>query len=273
MTGRSDGSHVGTRIAAALPRMVIVLAACLLASATIGFAAEVRVKPQRHQAAPTKPHVLVVPDVRHQVFVFAKGMLEDDGFAWRVTGSVHGYAPNRVISQSPAAGTRVVDTGAPRIDLELERDTSYAEHGSPEDRSPYSGTAVRQIRRAMPKAAAAKANALKTKHIEVRAGRPPAFVVSGAPGEPAGGPSLPARSRRLAAWIGRHPSPTNAHVRHWLNENVWIVTGARFGWWGGAKALSILVKTDRRAEHLWGLGSQNRRLAEQTLRSVRAKSR
>jgi len=259
---------VDTRIAATLPRTIVVLAGCLLASATIGLAAEVRVKPQRHKAAPTKRHVLVVPDVRHQVFVFAKGMLQDDGFSWRVTGSVHGYAPNRVISQSPPAGTRVVDTGAPQIVLELERDNSYAERGTPENRSPYAATAIRHIRRAT-----AKGASLKTKHAKVRTGRRPAFAVPGAPSEPAGAPSLPARSQRLAAWIRKHPSPTNAHVRHWLSEHAWIVTGARFGWWGGARALSTLVSVDRRAEQLWGVGSRNRRLAEQTLRSVRVRSR
>ena len=163
----SDGRPVGTRITAALPRIVVVLAGCLLASATIGFAAEVRVKPQRHHAAAAKRHVLVVPDVRQQVFVFAKGMLEDDGFGWKVEGSVHGFAPNRVVSQSPAPGTRVVDTGSPKITLGLERDTSYAQEGSPEDRSPYTATKITRVVRVT-----AKAHKVSTRHVKARpAGR------------------------------------------------------------------------------------------------------
>ena len=53
--------------------------------------------------------------------MFAKGILEDSGFAWRVVGSVRGYSSNRVITQSPAAGTRVVDTGAPTVIVGLVR--------------------------------------------------------------------------------------------------------------------------------------------------------
>jgi PASTA domain len=264
----SDGRPVGTRIAAALPRIVVVLAGCLLASATIGFAAEVRVKPQRHHTAAAKRHVLVVPDVRRQVFVFAKGMLEDDGFGWKVEGSVHGFAPNRVVSQSPAPGTRVVDTGSPMITLSLERDTSYAQEGSPEDRSPYTATKITRVLRVK-----AKAHKVSTRHVKARpAGRTPAFVVSGAPSEPTGTPSLPTHARRLAVWIKRHPSASDAHVRHWLSEHAWITTGARFGWWGGAQALKTLIRVDRQAEHLWGLGVSNRKVAEQTLRFVRAHS-
>src|SRR5436853_594929 len=69
----------------------------------------------------TAPAVKVVPDVRRQAFVFAKVTLGDSGFAWRVTGAVQGYASNTVASQSPAPGTRVLDTGAPRIELHLAR--------------------------------------------------------------------------------------------------------------------------------------------------------
>jgi hypothetical protein len=91
-------------------------------------------------AAPTPP--LVVPDVRNQAFVFAKGSLEDAGFAWRVVGSVHGYAANTVASQSPAAGTRVLDTGAPLITVTLTRNASYPQTGQAADASPYRGTVL-----------------------------------------------------------------------------------------------------------------------------------
>ena len=68
--------------------------------------------------------MLVVPDVRRQVFVFAKGTLEDSGLGWQVKGSVRGFAANQVVSQSPKPGTRVVDTGAPKITLELSRSSA-----------------------------------------------------------------------------------------------------------------------------------------------------
>src|SRR4029453_17247158 len=157
---------------------------------------------------------------------------EDDGFGWKVEGSVHGFAPNRVVSQSPAPGTRVVDTGSPMITLSLERDTRYAQEGSPEDRSPHTATKITRVLRVK-----AKAHKASTRHVKARpAGRDPAFVVSGAPSEPTGTPSLSTHARRLAAWIKRHPSASDAHVRHYLSEHAWITTGARFGWSGGAQA-------------------------------------
>jgi hypothetical protein len=119
----------------------------------------------------------------------------------------------------------------------------------------------------------AKAHKASTRHVKARpAGREPAFVVSGAPSEPTGTPSLSTHARRLAAWIKRHPSASDAHVRHYLSEHAWITTGARFGWSGGAQALKTLIRVDRQAEHLWGLGASNRKVAEQTLRFVRAHS-
>ena len=266
MTQLSDSQAVGNRIAAALPQVVLVLAGCLLAFATIGFAAEVHVKPQHHRAAQTKKHVLVVPDVHNQVFVFAKGMLEDSGFGWKVDGSVHGFAANRVVSQSPAPGTRVLDTGSPAITVELAHNSSYAERGAPEDLSPYGHTRIARIHHAT--------RAKVTKHAAAhRTGRMAAFTVPGAPSEPAGEPSLPTQAHRLAAWINHHPKATNAHIHHWLSAHAWIVTGAGFGWYGGSKALKTLIRADRRAEHLWGVGSANRKSAEQTLRVVSAKSR
>ncbi len=48
--------------------------------------------------------MLIVPDVRGQAFVFAKGMIQDAGFAWHVTGSVGGYAVNTVATQRPCRG-------------------------------------------------------------------------------------------------------------------------------------------------------------------------
>jgi hypothetical protein len=57
---------------------------------------------------------------------------------------VHGYAANVVVSQSPAAGTLVVDTGAPLVTLTLKRNDSYPQSGEAADTSPYAATAVQQ---------------------------------------------------------------------------------------------------------------------------------
>ena len=50
---------------------------------------------------PRQPQVLIVPEVRGQAFVFAKGMIQDAGFAWHVTGAVDGYAVDTVATQTP----------------------------------------------------------------------------------------------------------------------------------------------------------------------------
>src|SRR5205814_478069 len=81
-----------------------------------------------------------VPSVTGQAFVFAKGTLEDAGFSWRVLGSVLGYAANLVVSQSPTAGTRVRDHGAPLITLSLKRNPAYPQAGQAEPVSPYQGS-------------------------------------------------------------------------------------------------------------------------------------
>lgn len=86
------------------------------------------------------PGILIVPDVRNLPYVFAKGTLEDAGFAWRVEGSVEAYAVNLVAKQSVEPGTKVVDTGAPTIVLTLKRNPDYEEVGLPDDSSPYPGT-------------------------------------------------------------------------------------------------------------------------------------
>ena len=89
------------------------------------------------------PIILVVPDVRHEAFVFAKEQLQDAGFAWKVVGSVDGYAANTVVTQSPSPGTKLIDTGAPLITVTLERNKQYRPTGEPENVSPYSPTAMR----------------------------------------------------------------------------------------------------------------------------------
>ena len=86
---------------------------------------------------------LVVPDIRREAFVFAKGQLQDAGFAWKVLGGAPGYPANIVVTQSPAPGTRLIDTGAPLIRVTLARNKQSGPKGEPEDTSPYAATAVR----------------------------------------------------------------------------------------------------------------------------------
>jgi hypothetical protein len=144
MGKRSDARAVSRRILT-LPRLTAVAAAALLVSATISLAADkpATLKPATHVSAPRK--VMTVPDVRHQPFVFASGMLEDTGFGWKVRGGVGGYPANVVVSQSPKPGTHVIDTGAPTIILVLERGHG-AELGEPQNRSPYGASLIRRAK-------------------------------------------------------------------------------------------------------------------------------
>jgi hypothetical protein len=62
-------------------------------------------------------------------------------------------------------------------------------------------------------------------------------------------------------------------VSFWLYQHSWIVTGARFGWSGGAGALEILVRVDRGLQRRWGFGGKSARVARAALAEVRRKSR
>jgi hypothetical protein len=143
----SDAGAVSGRILT-LPRVIAVATAVLLVSATISLAADkpaTMMKPASHAKAPRQ--VLIVPDVRHQLFVFASGTLEDGGFGWKVSGAVKGYPANMVVSQSPKPGTHVINTGAPTITLELARGKA-GETGEPQNRSPYGASLIRRARHA-----------------------------------------------------------------------------------------------------------------------------
>jgi hypothetical protein len=283
------------RIATRLPRLAIVGVVLLLASATLAVGAAKRMTAVPAGApAPVAAATLVVPDLSGQAFVFAKGTLEDTGFAWQVIGSVHGYAANKVARQSPPAGTRVRDTGAPTISVTLKR-TAYAEKGSPEDVSPYLGTPVQPISLAatsvspaapVPAAPTAAQTKPATKSAEPKAatqtaepkpatktaGRPPAFVAAGAPTEPLKEMPLAQRAELLSAWLGAH-GKTRANVRHYLYQHSWIVTGASFGWWHGAEALRKLIAADRIAQHRWGIGKKSELVARRALADVEARTK
>lgn len=133
------------QFAAALLRGVIAtFVGLLIAGGTLTLAAD-RAPIDRPTLVPAAPEqtMLTVPDVTRQAYVFAKGILQDHGFAWHVTGPVMGYAANTVAGQQPTAGTTVVDTGAPTVTLTLSRNARYVEHGTPENDAPYRGTEIR----------------------------------------------------------------------------------------------------------------------------------
>jgi hypothetical protein len=298
---------VAARLTSLLPRVVALTAILVLGSATISFAAEntLLTPAPAPEPAPVAPPLVTVPDVRGQAYVFAKGTLEERGFAWTVTGSVRGYPANTVLSQTPAAGTRVIDTGLPTILLGLKQNSAYAQEGTPEDASPFKGTAIRLLR-AKPKAAAkpkpaAKPKAKPTPSAKPKAAakpkpvakpkpaarpkpkakpkakpatsRPAAFTTAGAPAEPQDELALPERARRLESWLRTHRKPTNANVRHWLYQHEWIVTGARFGWSHGAEALQILIRVDEQVQRRWDVGAKSEAAVRRALAAVRARSR
>ena len=138
---------MAARFFALLPRLAVLTVVWLLAASAITLAAAGQTTqgpaPAAAAAASKGPQLLVIPDVRSQVYVFAKGMLEDGGFAWRVQGSVRGFAANSVAGQSPAPGTKVVDTGAPTVRLQLSKAKGYEQLGEPETKSPYPGTEIK----------------------------------------------------------------------------------------------------------------------------------
>jgi len=294
---------MAVRLAALLPRAVVVVLIWVLGTAAFTFAADTTMIGPSTPTGPAVPAPapdLMVPSVTGQAYVFAKGILEDAGFAWRVAGPVRGYAGNRVLAQSPAAGTRVTNTGAPTIVLHLVRGP-YGEHGRPADESSYLGTRVRLANLAVapvqrPARRAATKPALKPKakpapkrkrkpttrparkpakqHTrKAVAKRPPAFRPASAPREPLDEISLPARALRLEAWAAARPQRTSANVQHWLYQHAWIVTGAKFGWWHGDRGLVTLIGVDRRIEGLWGIGHRSEAVARAALAHVRRESR
>ncbi|NUR78346.1 MAG: PASTA domain-containing protein [Thermoleophilia bacterium] len=282
------------RLGTFVPRLVALTAVWLLATTALTYAAAQRIgtappAPTTTTATTTAaPAVKVVPDVRRQAFVFAKGTLGDSGFGFRIEGSVHGFASNTVVSQSPAPGARVIDTGAPLVVLRLAR--SGAQTGLPEDVSPVTPTALqleggapaRKVARPTRVAKKTVTNTAVPRRVAKRApaktprrrppNRPPAFVVPGARREPLDEMPLTDRARKLLAWLNRNPQPTDANVRYWLYQHAWIVAGARMGWWHGADALETLVAADRRVWALWGIGARSSSVAREAFAEVTRKS-
>jgi hypothetical protein len=277
---------MAARLAALLPRLTVLTVIWLLATSTITFAAageELESAPPVASAAPKADEFLVVPDVRRQAYVFAKGILEDAGFAWRVKGAVRGFAANTVAVQFPAPGVKVADTGAPTILLRLARNGEYAERGLPDNSSPYEGTKV-VLASEPAKADAAKAEPATKKDKDSKvpeeppaddgatAPRQPDFKVPGAPPEPLDELPLPERARLVEKRMAARAKPTKPLVRYWLYQHAWIVTGANFGWSGGADALRVLIAVDRDLQARWGFGAESAAVASAALAEVEAKA-
>lgn len=283
-------------------RLVALTLVWLLATAALTYAAT------RRSAAPAPASTttttaavaeqqIVVPSVVNQPYVFAEGTLGDAGFGWHVVGAVHGYAANVVVSQTPAAGTRVLNTGAPLIVLRLSHPATAEQLGDPADSSPTPGTPVKLARLAVgtlpaststPAAVTSKAPAV-TKHVAVKKPvvrtpvkktpahrwpqhRPPAFAVAGARREPLDEMPLTNRAQLLLRFIQSHPKPTDSNVRYWLYQHAWIVAGARMGWWHGSAALHTLERVDQQVWDVWGIGARSEQVARQAVSYVDSRS-
>jgi hypothetical protein len=279
-----------------VPRLLALTVVWLLATAALTYAAAQKIGtvPATPTTAATTttvaPQVIVVPDVRHQAYVFAKGTLGDNGFGWRVQGAVKGYASNLVVSQTPAPGTRVLDTGAPLVVLHLSK--AGTQNGVPDAVSSEAPTALKladAAAAALPDAAA-KLPAQKKKTVAAPKkkavtkqqpatpperwpqNRPPAFTVPGARKEPLDEMPLSVRAKLLLDWLATKPQPSDANVRRWLYQHAWIVAGARLGWWHGDEALRTLAEADRQVFALWGIGARSEAVARQALAEVEARS-
>ena len=286
---------MAARLTALLPRLLALTVIWLLGAATFTLAAEKKPGAAQQTATTpeTKPEVLVVPDVRGKAYVFAKGILQDAGFAWRVQGAVQGYSANGVIYQTPAPSSRVIDNGAPTVVLRLAKNAAYGERGLPENDAPYVGTRVVYLsdwRKQREDAAAATTSAATTTTAPTTTAattteeseqpepsepktREPDFVVPGAKPEPADEMPLPARARKLQSRMAAADKPTRNLVNYWLYQHAWIVTGARFGWHNGAEALRILIRVDQSLERRFHFGARSEAVARSALAYVEAQTK
>ena len=299
---------MAARLTALLPRFLALTVIWLLGAATYTLAADTVpiAKHEKQTEAAAKPHVLTVPDVRKKAYVFAKGILQDAGFAWRVDGTVKGFSANTVTVQRPAPGTKVIDNGAPLVVLSLSRNTTYGESGLPENSAPYKATRVVLVSDwardqiepttsgetettstetgATTTAPAATTTAPAATTTEPAGTttepeqpeektRKPDFEVAGAPVEPADEMPLPERARALEHRLAGKGKPSQRLINFWLYQHSWIVTGARFGWHDGAQALRILIKVDQSLERRFGFGARSEVVARRALAYVEAQAK
>jgi PASTA domain len=299
---------MAARLTALLPRFLALTVIWLLGAATYTLAADTVpiAKHEKKAEAAAKPHVLMVPDVRKKAYVFAKGILQDAGFAWRVDGNVKGFSANTVTVQRPAPGTKVIDNGAPLVVLSLSRNTTYGESGLPENSAPYKATRVVLVSdwardqiepttsgetettstetgatTTAPVATTTAPAATTTEPVATTTEpeqpgektRKPDFEVAGAPVEPANEMPLPERARALEHRLAGKGKPSQRLINFWLYQHSWIVTGARFGWHDGAQALRILIKVDQSLERRFGFGARSEVLARRALADVEAQAK
>jgi hypothetical protein len=286
---------MAARFTALIPRLLALTVIWLLGAATFTLAADKKATPLdtgTGAASAARPTVLTVPDVRGKAYVFAKGILQDAGLAWRVRGAVQGYAANAVVWQSPVAGSRIIDNGMPIVSVRLSTNAAYGERGLPENESPYVGTRVVYLsdwRKAHERSSTTTTavttttpattstqpttTATTTTEPEPPAEpkkRKPDFIVSGAPAEPVDEIPLPQRARLLQRRMDDMSKPTNRLVNYWLYQHSWIVTGARFGWHDGDEALRILIKVDQSLERRFDFGARSEAVARRALAYVEA---
>ena len=299
---------MAARLTALLPRFLALTVIWLLGAATYTLAADTVpiAKHEKKAEAAAKPHVLTVPDVRKKAYVFAKGILQDAGFAWRVDGNVKGFSANTVTVQRPAPGTKVIDNGAPLVVLSLSRNTTYGESGLPENSAPYKATRIVLVSdwardqiepttsgetettstetgatTTAPAATTTVPAATTTEPVGTATEpeqpqektRKPDFEVPGAPVEPADEMPLPDRARALERRLAGNSKPRQQFINFWLYQHSWIVTGARFGWHDGAQALRILIKVDQSLERRFGFGARSEVLARRALAYVEAQAK
>jgi hypothetical protein len=290
---------MAARFTALIPRLLALTVIWLLGAATFTLAADKKATPPTTGADPAqaaKPTVLTVPDVRNKAYVFAKGILQDAGLAWRVRGAVQGYSANVVVWQSPSPGSRVIDNGAPIVSVRLSKNAAYGERGLPENEAPYTGTRVvyltdwREAHDQSTQSASTQATTSEPSTTTAETApttttepstttepepetRKPDFEVPGAPAEPADEVTLSQRARQLAKRMDAMPKPTNRLVNYWLYQHSWIVTGARFGWHDGAEALRILIKVDQSLERRFDFGARSETVARRALAYVEAQKK
>jgi hypothetical protein len=289
---------MAARFAALIPRLLALTVIWLLGAATFTLAADKKATPPAtgaDAAQVAKPTVLTVPDVRGKAYVFAKGILQDAGLAWRVQGAVQGYSANVVVTQSPAAGSRLIDNGAPIVSVRLSKNAAYGERGLPENEAPYAGTRVVYLSdwrdahdestqststetttsepttsETTPATTTEPSTTTEPEPAPKPESREPDFEVRGAPPEPADEITLTQRARQLAQRMQAMSKPTNRLVNFWLYQHSWIVTGARFGWHNGAEALRLLIKVDQSLERRFDFGARSEAVARRALAYVEA---
>jgi hypothetical protein len=263
----------------------IVLCALVFVAVTIAIIRDGSSESKR-KVKISPPPTKVVPGVIGQPYVFAESTLQQEGFGWKVAGSVAGWAGVTVSSQTPAPGTKVVDTGAPLVTLRLVKPKGYVTQGTPENSSPYAGTKIMfsasstGTGQSTTSAQTTTTEAFSTTTVKTTSRsttsqaetRPPAFTIAGAKPEPLDEISLPQRAKNLNTWLDSHRQASPSNERYWLFQHAWIVTGAKFGWWHGAQALETLIAVDKRVEALWGVGSRSETEARSALEFVRARS-